>query len=182
MQENEVVKARATQTDSLETVWALKLAVGKVDVLLQESETGVGNLAAAITCVAKAVADAKVQTCHFDMKGEISDIASELSWQLENAEANLQEAFTALQFYDRMSQRIEHTREIMTAVVSVLEMDEKLHGDEWQRLHEKLSTVYTAEQTRALLDQAVFNKSPVQEPPTGYCQTDQLVDNHVELF
>jgi hypothetical protein len=66
--------------------------------------------------------------------------------------ADAQRAMRALQFHDRLSQRVNHVREALLRVHGCVATGE---GDEWRKLSESIRSLYTMEDERQIFDALV---------------------------
>src|SRR5689334_7998035 len=88
--------------------------------------------------------------------------------------ADAQRAMRALQFHDRLSQRVTHVRDALTRLHACVATGQ---GAEWQRLGETIRALYTMEDERQIFD------ALVQRPADCDTQTDEDAPcGSVELF
>lgn len=67
--------------------------------------------------------------------------------------APLQQATTALQFYDSLTQRVEHVAQSLQWLESLLVDSQQLNSSEaWQQLQQQIRSRYTMEHERELFD------------------------------
>jgi hypothetical protein len=84
--------------------------------------------------------------------------------------ADAQRAMRALQFHDRLSQRVTHVRDALARVHACVATT---GGDEWRALNDSIRALYTMEDERQIFD-ALVNKGAgesrreaSQDPPAG---------------
>lgn len=87
--------------------------------------------------------------------------------------ADAQRAMRALQFHDRLSQRVNHVRDALARLHANVATGK---GEEWRQLHESIRALYTMEDERQIFDALVQREAPREEPARAN-QTDG-----VELF
>ena len=91
--------------------------------------------------------------------------------------ADAQRAMKALQFHDRLSQRVTHVRETLARVLAAVAAGE---GEEWAQLGASIRASYTMEDERKIFDSLMFTdrvQKPAAEPAREPGQTGS-----VELF
>jgi hypothetical protein len=66
--------------------------------------------------------------------------------------ADAQRAMRALQFHDRLSQRVTHVRDALARVHASVATS---GGEEWRKLHESIRSLYTMEDERQIFDALV---------------------------
>jgi hypothetical protein len=71
--------------------------------------------------------------------------------------ADAQRAMRALQFHDRLSQRINHVRDALARVHASVATS---GGEEWRQLHESIRALYTMEDERQIFDALVKREGP----------------------
>jgi len=64
----------------------------------------------------------------------------------------LTEAIVALQFYDRLSQRMEHAISTIEQLGSLMNENHKIEPDQWQSLQASVRQAYTMETERQMFD------------------------------
>ncbi|MDO6460906.1 hypothetical protein Q4485_09375 [Granulosicoccaceae sp. 1_MG-2023] len=68
----------------------------------------------------------------------------------QRLDGNIKRAVHALQFYDRLSQRLGHVEENLREVIGIVENADEDHSELWQKLQGRLRSVYSTEQEQAL--------------------------------
>lgn len=74
--------------------------------------------------------------------------------------ADAQRAMRALQFHDRLSQRISHVRDAMARLHASVATGQ---GEEWQKVNEAIRALYTMEDERQIFDALVTRRLPREE-------------------
>ncbi|MEY3017296.1 MAG: hypothetical protein RL336_431 [Pseudomonadota bacterium] len=68
-------------------------------------------------------------------------------------EEHVVKAVTAFQFYDRMSQRVDHVQAGLRRLIDVMESDSDLHNPAvWQAIQDEIKSSYTMEAERLMFD------------------------------
>jgi len=163
---SEVHSAAVHATDMRELSSFLELMIDQISLLLQESGESVGELIGSIMMMADNIDKIEQQVPELikasknshqnAVDAEITDVADILSVSetikalCSESESNMEKVVTACQFYDRLSQRILHIQENLQAVSEVTRAQDKQHPALWQRLHDRMRSVYTLEQEQRL--------------------------------
>ena len=92
-------------------------------------------------------------------------------------------AATALQFHDRLTQRLTHVRDTLASLAKFL--DERAHygpGNNWERLRADIRGQYSMEQERLMFDLLVGGASPDQVLQALAEMGATGAASHVDLF
>lgn len=169
----------AHEEDSQETAQSLELAIAQISMSLQEADESVGDLIKAITTMSGCVRRIEGQT-------DTADIANDTARYVirsENRQVQLamQQAVTAFQFYDRLSQRFLHIQENLRAVANVIQAPDQQHHSLWQDLHEKVRSFYSLEQEKNMY-QALLNGLSAEDGRKTSAPSTAHNSNDIELF
>ena len=88
--------------------------------------------------------------------------------------ADAQRAMRALQFHDRLSQRVTHVRDALSRLHACVATGQ---GAEWQKLNDSIRSLYTMEDERQIFDALVQRSSDGEEP-----EGEDAACGSVELF
>lgn len=99
-----------------------------------------------------------------DSVQQLGDAFAEMAQaDVSQLSAPLQKATTALQFYDSLSQRVEHVVQSLQWLESLLVDPQQLNSDEaWQQLQQQIRSRYTMEHERALFDAILAGEDATQ--------------------
>jgi hypothetical protein len=109
---------------------------------------------------------------------ELADIVAGLGATAAGATAA-----TALQFHDRLSQRLTHVRDTLASLAKFL--DERSHhgpGSNWERLRADIRRQYSMEQERVMFDLLVGGATPDQVLQALTEMRTNGAASHVDLF
>jgi len=171
--------ATCHEEDMQETVQSLELAIAQISLSMQEANNSVDELINIFSVMVGCLR--RIEDQYSDLQ-IASDAATDvIHSELEQAGIAVKQAVTALQFYDRLSQRFLHVQENLHAVVDVIQAPGQQHHTLWQDLHDKLGSIYSLEQEQrmcqvlleGLSDESVVHQSDVTTPEPG---------NDIELF
>jgi len=92
------------------------------------------------------------------------------------------QAVVAMQFYDRLSQRLGHVRySLSTLAMFMCDPQNNRQRERWQRLQNSLRRLYSSEEERALFEMMMQGTS-AQEALEHAAERRDLPQNNVELF
>ncbi len=164
-----------------ETVMMLNLAVAQLGWTLKDGDESVNTLTNSFTSM---VGNAEV----------ISEAAESLEEGpakqaiIENSHAvaqRMQAAIIAFQFYDKLSQRLNHVASSLTDLSRLVSEPQRLYNPfEWSGLQQKIRANYTNEADKVLFD-AVLQGADIEEAHQLYQQaldSQKRADDEVELF
>lgn len=178
---SESFSAAVHADDSLETVQSLELAITQINMALKEADDSIIELIGAMSSMAGCVQriDTKLGELH-----QCSDTAfavDELKMNCKQAETSMQQAVTAFQFYDRLSQRFLHINENLHAVSSVIKAPDQQHPALWKNLHDKVRSIYSLEQEQHM-QQTLLNSLPDNKASKQIDPALEKSFSDIELF
>jgi len=159
--------------DARETARALKLAVAQISMSLKESSSSIESLIGSITGMAGCIR-------HIEQPGNVA--ATDTKEQCTLAGEYMQQAVSAFQFYDRLTQRITHIKENLREIIKVVEAPGQQHASMWKSLQEKVLSVYSLEQEQRMyqaLLHGISAENVITNSPEAAAQTK---NNDIELF
>ena len=139
----------------------LDLTVTQLELALRESEPPVSAIAGAIGALAAEV--------------------RELERFLPDVGPRLREAVVALQFYDRLSQRLTHARDGLMLLAGALQ-NPAAGNAAWVGLHERVRRQYSMEQERRIFELAVAGAAPEEFSQALAAHSAESAEDRVELF
>lgn len=162
-----------------ETVNMLSLAVAQIGRAMKDGDESVGKLSDSFTSMAgdaSIIADAGAQLPEGEAKDAILDKCGSISSQVHSA-------IVSFQFYDQLSQRVNHVSHSLTCLSQLLTDPGKLYSPyEWRGLQEKILSKYPTEAERVMFN-AILDGSCIKEALDIYdATTTKEEDDDVELF
>jgi hypothetical protein len=139
----------------------LLLAVRQLDAALLDAS-------AEAELLSRAVADLGMRGAQMRDSGGEATHAMALSLV-----ADSQRAMRALQFHDRLSQRVNHVRDALLRVHGSVSMGQ---GGDWPKLNESIRSLYTMQDERQIFDALVPRAARTDEP------CEEAERGSVELF
>ncbi|MFO1349974.1 MAG: hypothetical protein U1F68_04545 [Gammaproteobacteria bacterium] len=136
-----------------ETVRMLDVAVAQMQMFMTEGNESVGTLTHLFTSVAGMVAViGRIADQLPDNPDATTQKAAILS-HCESVAAKMQASIIAMQFYDRLTQRLSHVSDSLAELADLIGDPARLYLPvEWFGLQEKIRSLYTIEQERAMFD------------------------------
>lgn len=172
-----------------ETITMLALAVAQVETSMSDGAQSVSTLTESFTRMATYVSKIKNTTTKVtadnlpQFKQVISSTAADL-------EGDVQEAVIAFQFYDRISQRLDHVCRSLDQLGGLISKPESLYNpQEWNNLQNQIKSSYTMEAERIMFEHILRGHS-IEEALEIYrhhfeqseAGHDDETDDDIELF
>ena len=146
-----------------ETVLMLELAVAQVDAALHESSSSVQVLTDAFSSIAETIS--RVETSAHKLSPDAHDsFRDEVLASLAAVNNKMCSATVALQFYDKLIQRLDHVCLTLSGLSDLVIEPQRLSSpEEWRALQERIMSKYTMaeehEMFRAMLGGATVNEA-----------------------
>lgn len=131
-----------------ETLTLLALAIAQIDHSIQDGNESVGTLTSSFTKIAN---NTHTLTRFFEQQDE--SLPDEIHNAIHTIGAETQKAIMAFQFYDRLSQRMEHVEENLERMGHLIsDPQERYKAHAWKSLQELIKGSYTMEAERLMFD------------------------------
>lgn len=172
-----------------ETITMLALAVAQVESSMKDGEQSVSSLSASFTEMAEYLSKIRTLT-HKVTPQNLDRYKSVIDETTGNLEANVQNAVIAFQFYDRISQRLDHVCHSLDQLGSLISKKDSLYNpDSWKQLQDKIKSSYTMDAERIMFEHILRGHS-IEEALEIYRHhfdqqdqgKDQQSGDEVELF
>lgn len=170
-----------------ETVIMLNLAVAQIDESMHEGNSSVETLSESFTSLATNLSD--IQSSIMLMKDEDVD-ADKLKIIIEGSTTTaldkVHSAIMAFQFYDKLTQRLDHVSKSLGSLTSLISNPTALYSPvEWRTLQESIRSKYTMEEERIMFDRVIAGV-PIEEALADFRQTimsrSNTEEDEIELF
>ena len=162
-----------------ETVLMLNLAVAHIEHAMREGDDSVNTLTDSFTSM---VGDTEV----IRLAGEALADGDEKEAILNNCKDinnKMQSAIVAFQFYDKLTQRINHVSNSLSALGELVANPQQLYNPfEWKGLQEKIKSKYTIETDREMFDILLGGASVEDALKITLEKSLEKDDNDIELF
>ena len=172
-----------------ETVLMLNLAVAQIDGSMSEGNSSIETLSASFTGLATNLSD--IQSSIFQMKGKYDDgDADKLKLIIEGSTTTaldkVHSAIIAFQFYDKLTQRLEHVSQSLGALTALISDPTAIYSPiEWRALQESIRAKYTMKEERNMFDKVIAGV-PIEEALADFNQAllDRVncEEDEIELF
>ena len=166
-----------------ETVRMLFLAVAQIEIAMRESDDSVEHLTSAFTTM---MGYENVISMAVDELPDTEDTAVIRQTIKHNADLVTQEmqgAIVAFQFYDKLTQRLEHAGSSIESLSDLVNDISKIYNPlEWSKLQHKIKSKYSMREEHEMFD-SVMNGADVREAVRAYNEThkEDLQDD-IEFF
>lgn len=169
-----------------ETVSLLRLAAAQVDFSMRDGEKSVNALTDSFTSMAESMALLESSTRQlFEQHDVDENLKSSVTEHCSAVAAKTTQAIIAFQFYDKLTQRLEHVMDSLSKLGGLVGDSSRLYSPlEWQNLQHAICSKYTMAEERELFA-AVMRGENVQLILERMHQlTDQMTssDDDIELF
>lgn len=134
-----------------ETVRMLNLSVAQIAMAMKEGEDSVGSLTASFTGMIGKVNDI-AQTAE-GMSDESDATRGAILADCAQVQSGIQQTIIAFQFYDRLSQRLDHVKLVLEQLSGLVADKSRLYQpDEWGGLQQTIRSRYTMAEEQQMFD------------------------------
>ncbi|GAA3920563.1 hypothetical protein [Litoribacillus peritrichatus] len=157
------------------TIKMLALAAAQIEATMIESGNSVSALSNSFSTIAE-------KFHHLDDHND-DTVISLTTEDFQALRSKINEAIIAMQFYDRMTQRLHHINEGLSATSSLLESSTSTPESDWVKLQETIKSRYTMESEREMFEQIIAG-SPLKEALASFKNSSSTFNNQeeIELF
>ncbi len=170
-----------------ETIIMLNLAVTQIDQSMNEGNASVSTLSSSFTGLATNLSDIQSSITQLSQQdGSSEKMKLIIEGSTSTALDKVHSAIMAFQFYDKLSQRLDHVSESLSALTTLIGNPAELYSPlAWQALQETIRSKYTMEEERVMFDK-VISGVPIEEALIEFNQnmTDKgdSDEDEIELF
>ncbi|NOY83866.1 MAG: hypothetical protein GXO96_03400, partial [Nitrospirae bacterium] len=161
-----------------ETVMMLSLSVAQIDRAMNEGTDSVSALTDSFTSMAQSAS-------FIDKAGAALTDTKEKNTILKNSQiisSQMQSAIVAFQFYDKLSQRLNHVCNSLSSLSELVGDSERLFNpSEWKSLQEKIRSKYPTESDKRMFDALLAGASVEEALQASDTENKQETDD-IELF
>ncbi len=169
----------ASDTDKV-AARMLELAVAQITLALHDGQVAVDSLDRTFTSAARSVAS--IASRMPSTANDYSAIDKSLLDHCTDAQVGVQQSIVALQFYDRLAQRLEHVRQLLGGMAVIL--DEPAQGaadPRWRALQSTTRQGYTMPEEQVLFD-AILSGLGVERAMDAALEQEKQSEQDIELF
>lgn len=162
-----------------EIVGFVEMAKAQIAVALRDAEAPVGELGHAVAEIGAAARRME----QLVSRAAGSEVAPVLSGEIAAVAGRIRDASVALQFHDRLVQRLAHAREALEVLAGAVADRHQHHTRaDWDRLRDSIRAQYSMEHERIIFDLLVGGASPDRVLDTLKNLRDTGTPGHVDLF
>jgi len=164
-----------------ETVRMLNLSVAQIAMALHEGEDSVDALTRSFTHMVE-----RIQAISEHVKAlppEQCEVAEAIAADCADVQGGIQQSIVAFQFYDRLSQRLDHVKHTLEQLGNLVADSQRLYNPaEWYALQEHIRGRYSMRAEREMFEALVAGAS-VEEALTRVSECLQEGENDdIDLF
>jgi len=169
-----------------ETVSLLRLAAAQVDFSMRDGEKSVNALTDSFTSMAESMAALEAGTRQlFEQHDVDDDLRVSVTEHCSAVAAKTTQAIIAFQFYDKLTQRLDHVVSSLSKLGNLVSDSSRLYSPrEWQHLQEAICSKYTMAEERELFE-AIMRGEDVQavlDRMHAFTEQVSSSEDDIELF
>jgi len=170
-----------------ETILMLNLSVAQIDQSMHEGNASVSTLSHSFTALATNISDIQSSIEHLNSEdAESAKVKLIIQGSTTTALDKVQSAIIAFQFYDKLTQRIDHVSKSLASLTHLISDPSTLYSPiEWQTLQESIRSKYTMDEERLMFDR-VISGMPIEQAIIEFnkdmANADHSEDDEIELF
>ena len=141
-----------------ETILMLNLSIAQIDQSMSEGSNSIDTLALSFTALASQLNHIQSISTHIDNEPSSNNenLKSDINTSAQSALDQVQSAIVAFQFYDKLSQRMEHISSSLTSLNQLIADPNSLYSPpQWNVLQEKIRATYTMDEEREMFDKVL---------------------------
>lgn len=151
-----------------ETILMLELAIAQIDVALRDSDGSVSVLTNTFTAMMGFMNDIQEEIAKLPEEGECKHIKDRVTRYGQSVTGMMQESIVAFQFYDKLTQRLNHVGVSVKHLSELISSPVKLYNPaEWVKLQEEIRGKYTMAEEVLMFD-AIMEGGTVEEALARY--------------
>ncbi len=151
-----------------ETILMLELAIAQIDVALRDSDGSVSVLTNTFTEMMGYMSDIQEEIAKLPEEGESKHIKERVTRYGHSVSTMMQESIVAFQFYDKLTQRLNHVGLSVKHLSSLIAEPAKLYNPtEWVKLQDEIRGKYTMAEEVLMFD-AIMAGGSVEEALAKY--------------
>jgi hypothetical protein len=142
-----------------ETVRMLNLAVAQIVMAMQDGDESVGELSRSFTDMVERVMtiDGLAKGLEGEVDGERRDAILE---HCASVQGGIEQSIVAFQFYDRLSQRLQHVNQVLSLLGELVSDRSRLYNpEEWLAMQTAIRSRYTMAEEQVMFDQLLAGAS-----------------------
>lgn len=170
-----------------ETVTMLCLAITQIKCTMNDGDTSIESLGSVFSDIAQSVTSMRSAASNAPADNEL---AQQVIEKTSAADKCLSQAVTSLQFYDRVSQRLDHVTQGLHMLGELLgDCDRRTNPKAWEEIQNEVKESYSLDCERLMYEQIMLGAT-IEEALELYRhnfnkfsdQNDDDTDDEIELF
>ncbi len=168
-----------------ETILMLNLSIAQIDQSMNEGNSSVDTLASSFTALAANLSE--IQSAAEQMNdNNYEEIKMNIEGSTTTALDKIQSAIVAFQFYDKLTQRLDHVSHSLSSLTTLISNPASLYSPpEWQTLQKAIRSKYTMEEERRMFDK-VISGVPIEKALAEFKEEmltkNESANDDIELF
>lgn len=169
-----------------ETILMLNLAIAQIQQSMIEGDASVNTLTDSFTSLATNLKDIRDSIEHLEDTShpENEKVKLIIQGSATTASDKVNAAIVAFQFYDKLTQRLQHVSDSLNSLSALIADPASLYSPpQWRALQEHIRSKYTMEEERKMFDKVLSGKpinEAIEEFKAEIHQNHQ--DDDIELF
>jgi hypothetical protein len=142
-----------------EIVGLLELAAAQIEIAVRESDTPIAELSAVVEALAAQAGRLELEA--EQLRRALPARSESLAEEALRLRRQLQRATVALQFHDRLTQRLANARQALKTLASAVDARQQHESaDAWHTLRDRLRSQCSMEHERLMFDLLINGASP----------------------
>ncbi len=164
-----------------EIVGFVEMAKAQIALALRDAEAPIAELGSVVSDVGGCAL--RMQRLAAAISSGDAELAAALAAEAALVATRTKDAAVALQFHDRLVQRLAHAREALEVLAGAVAERHQHHTQaDWDRLRDGIRAQYSMEQERVIFDLLVGGATPESVLDTLKNLRDTGTPGHVDLF
>jgi len=151
-----------------ETVRMLNLSVAQIEMAMREGDDSIQTLTESFTMMIDHVNN--ISNCVTDTHDSNCDshVTDTVKHECQMIGGKIHDSIMAFQFYDKLSQRLQHVNQTLAALADLVDDQQRLYSPfEWRRLQEMIRSGYSMKEEQEMFD-AVLHGATVDHAIRQY--------------
>jgi hypothetical protein len=166
-----------------ETVRMLHLSVAQISMAMRDGDDSITSLSNSFATMIDSVK--AIDLAAQQLPDEDDEITQAIVANCTTVTDQMHSAIVAFQFYDKLSQRLNHVNHSLEALANLVDDNRRLYNPyEWQDLQQKIRSQYSMREEQEMFDALLAGASIVEVLQLFEDKRRQgdVADNDIELF
>ncbi len=136
-----------------ETILMMELAVAQIETAMKDSDGSVGVLADSFTSMMDSIRQINDEVRDLPEDDKTAGPHRTIGRHCEEVISRMQSVIVAFQFYDKLTQRLNHVSRSIDGLADLIGSPVRLYNpEEWRKLQEQVRSKYSMEEERVMFD------------------------------